>query len=218
MRSQLALGSFYGLSDEEIDVHCGIKRYNNFVLTGAVFPSYDLQIVPVEGFRYSSTTEFGEITRLIEISASSGNLFGLFMDLVELVSDPVELVLMASHNQEVYEYPEEFWAEHIDGAVGRSTFLEFEALLTEDGCLGVMARHPQTGFGVALDEHKLIIVQNYGPVEKQVLAILKNYRIPEIEDLKLICHAEHIHSTSDRLRQTFERFTTAVGADRDYHS
>ena len=44
-------GSFETLTDEELQTHLGICSYGAFELTDAVRPSYDLQIVPRQGFR-----------------------------------------------------------------------------------------------------------------------------------------------------------------------
>ena len=43
--------SFEHLSEEELEAHLGVQRYGNFQLTDAVRPSYDLQVVPQQGFR-----------------------------------------------------------------------------------------------------------------------------------------------------------------------
>src|SRR3954469_12366726 len=44
--------SFRDLSEDQLEAHLNIKRYGNFVLTEAVRPSYDLQIVPSSGYRH----------------------------------------------------------------------------------------------------------------------------------------------------------------------
>ena len=36
--------SFEHLSEEELEAHLGVTRYGNFTLSGAVRPSYDLQV------------------------------------------------------------------------------------------------------------------------------------------------------------------------------
>ena len=38
--------SFEHLTEEELEAHLGVQRYGSFVLTDAVRPSYDLQVVP----------------------------------------------------------------------------------------------------------------------------------------------------------------------------
>ena len=46
--------SFEHLSEEELEAHLGVARYGDFVLTEAVRPSYDLQVVPSQGYRHDS--------------------------------------------------------------------------------------------------------------------------------------------------------------------
>ena len=44
--------SFERLSDEELEAHLGVARYGDFVLTDAMRPSYDLQVIPCQGYRH----------------------------------------------------------------------------------------------------------------------------------------------------------------------
>ncbi len=46
--------SFEHLSEEELETHLAVSRYGNFGLTEAVRPSYDLQVVPSQGYRHDS--------------------------------------------------------------------------------------------------------------------------------------------------------------------
>ena len=44
--------SFERLTEEELEAHLGVARYGDFVLTEAVRPSYDLQVIPCQGYRH----------------------------------------------------------------------------------------------------------------------------------------------------------------------
>ena len=44
--------SFERVTDDALETHLGVVRYGEFVLTDAVRPSYDLQVVPTQGFRH----------------------------------------------------------------------------------------------------------------------------------------------------------------------
>ena len=44
--------SFEHLSEDELEAHLGVVRYGDFMLTDAVRPSYDLQVVPTQGYRH----------------------------------------------------------------------------------------------------------------------------------------------------------------------
>ncbi len=44
--------SFERLSEEQLEAHLKVCRYGNFELTDAVRPSFDLQVVPSQGYRH----------------------------------------------------------------------------------------------------------------------------------------------------------------------
>ena len=44
--------SFERLTEDELESHLRIARYGDFTLSAAVRPSYDLQVVPCQGFRH----------------------------------------------------------------------------------------------------------------------------------------------------------------------
>ena len=56
--------SFEHLSEEELEAHLGVVRYGDFVLTDAVRPSYDLQVVPSQGFRHDVYVDESSKTRV----------------------------------------------------------------------------------------------------------------------------------------------------------
>ena len=45
------VSSFQHLSEEELEAHMGVARYGDFVLTDAVRPSYNLDVIPQTGYR-----------------------------------------------------------------------------------------------------------------------------------------------------------------------
>ena len=77
-------GSFETLSDEELRAHMGIRTYGVFELTDAVRPSYDLQIVPRQGFRHDKYVDeaSGVSTPVIMASATRHQLIDTFLSLI----------------------------------------------------------------------------------------------------------------------------------------
>ena len=63
-------GSFESLSDDELQTHMGIDTYGVFDLTDAIRPSYDLQIVPRQGFRFDEYVDEASGTKTPVIMAS----------------------------------------------------------------------------------------------------------------------------------------------------
>src|SRR5687768_471949 len=77
--------SFEHLSEEELEAHLGVRKYGNFRLTEAVRPSYDLTIVPEQGYPHDFYQDEQSKTKVpvLMASASSEILFDLFMELLD---------------------------------------------------------------------------------------------------------------------------------------
>ena len=154
-----ASSSFERLSEEELEAHLGVKRYGSFVLTDAVRPSYDLQVVPQQGFRHD--TYHDEQTKsnvpVLMASASKEQLFEIFMELLDPLGSEVDVVLETSHNREARGHVD-LYREHIDLPVLKSILYDYEDLLLNDGCTGLAVLNPSVPHEVQFDEHKLLIV------------------------------------------------------------
>ncbi|MDZ4820050.1 MAG: hypothetical protein SGJ20_13860, partial [Planctomycetota bacterium] len=76
--------SFEQLSEEELEAHLGVIRYGDFVLTEAIRPSYDLQVVPAQGYRHDFYHDEQTKTRVPVVMAAASNdkLFEAFLDLL----------------------------------------------------------------------------------------------------------------------------------------
>lgn len=151
--------SFEKLSKEEIDVHLRITRYNDFVLTDAIRPSYNLNIVPRNGFRFSLYNKpDGSEIPFFMISVSQEIIFSLFMDLIDLVGEKVAVVLETSHEytktgKKVDREHKDMLSEDIDLVVLKSILYEFEDLLLDDGCTGIAVFNAEFPIEVQLEEH-----------------------------------------------------------------
>ena len=135
--------SFERLSDEELQAHLGVSRYGSFMLTGAVRPSYDLQVVPCQGYRHDFYHDQDSKTRVPVLmgAASKEHLFDLFMDLLDPLGNVVDVVLETSHDREARGHVD-LYREHIDLPVLKSMLWDFEELLTNDGCTGIAVLNP----------------------------------------------------------------------------
>ena len=76
-------GSFESLTDDELQAHMGIDTYGVFDLTDAIRPSYDLQVIPRQGFRFDEYIDdaTGTKTPVIMASATRHLLMDLFLEL-----------------------------------------------------------------------------------------------------------------------------------------
>ncbi|MEM9364548.1 MAG: hypothetical protein AAGD07_01030 [Planctomycetota bacterium] len=206
-------GSFEQLSDEELQVHMGIRTYGAFELTDAIRPSYDVQIAPSQGFRYDKYVDEsdGTQTPVIMASASRPILMETFLELIDQLGAVVDVVLETSHRSGGNH--DDLYREHIDVPVLKSILMEFEDVLLDDGCAGIAVINPAKRQEVQLDEHKLLIA--YGaPLDTFRQTLIDSDVYPD-ESLRFITEAEHVHSSSERLYDRFQVMKTRLGVDDD---
>ena len=207
----ISVGSFESLSDEELQAHMGIESYGVFDLTDAIRPSYDLQIVPKQGFRFDEYVDeaSGNQTPVIMASATRHLLLDLFLELIEPLGPVVDVVLETSHR--AGDQHDDLYREHIDMPVLKSVLLEYEDLLLHDGCTGIAVVNPSKQQEVQLDEHKMLIM--YGEPLAPFEGILIDHDVYPDRDIQFITEAEHVHSSSERFFDEFNIVKTRLGMD-----
>jgi hypothetical protein len=207
--------SFERLSEEELEAHLGVARYGNFVLTEAVRPSYDLQVVPSQGYRHDSYHDEQNHTRVPVLMAavSHEHLFETFLELLDPLGPVVDVVLETSHNRGSNGHTD-LYREHIDVPVFKSILWEYEDLLLNDGCTGLAVLNPDVPQEIQFDEHKLLII--YGEQLGQFEGILRRRNVPCDDQLKFITEAEHVHSSSDDYSREFDELKTRLAMDGGY--
>ena len=204
--------SFERLSEEELEAHLGVVRYGDFVLTDAVRPSYDLQVVPSQGFRHDvyRDEENRASVPVLMGAASHERLFECFMELLEPLGCEVDVVLETSHNRQQRGHVD-LYREHIDMPVLKSILYDYEDLLMNDGCTGIAVLNPGIPLEIQFDEHKLLIV--YGEDLTPFEDIFRSHRVNCRDQMKFITEAEHVHSSSDKYFQQFEELKMQLGMD-----
>jgi hypothetical protein len=204
--------SFEHLSEEELEAHLGVSRYGSYALTDAVRPSYDLKVVPSQGYRHDSYhDEQNNANVPVLMEAVSGEkLFEVFLDLIDPLGFTVDAVLETSHNRDNNGH-NDLYREHIDLPVLKSILWEYEDMLTNDGCTGLAVLNPGIPQEVQFDEHKLIIIygENLGEFEDT----LAHHGVKCQDQMKFITEAEHVHSSSDAYARQFEELKTRLGMD-----
>ncbi len=208
----LGTSSFETLSEEELEAHLGIARYGDFELTEAVRPSYDLQVVPSQGYRHDSYRDEEHRTTVPVLmgAVSKAQLFDVFLDLLDPLGPVVDIVLETSHNRDRQGH-QDLYREHIDTPVLKSILWEYEDLLLNDGCTGVAVLNPDVPQEVQFDEHKLLIV--YGSRLREFELTFNGRQVGCDEQMKFITEAEHVHSSSDLFARQFDELKTRLGMD-----
>ncbi len=204
--------SFEELSEEELEAHLGVARYGDFTLTEAVRPSYDLRVVPCQGYRHDAyrDEEHRSTVPVLMGAVSRESLFEVFMDLLDPLGTVVDVVLETSHNRSRRGHTD-LYREHIDLPVLKSILLEYEDLLANDGCAGIAVLNPGIPQEVQFDEHKLLIV--YGSQLRDYEAAFEQRSVGLDEQMKFITEAEHVHSSSDHYARQFEELQTRLGME-----
>jgi hypothetical protein len=207
--------SFERLDDEELEAHLGVARYGSFVLSGAVRPSYDLQIIPRQGYRHDvyRDDENKATVPVLMGAASKERLFEVFMEILDPLGPEVDVVLETSHNRESRGHVD-LYREHIDLPVLKSILWDFEDLLLNDGCTGIAVLNPSIPQEVQFDEHKLLIV--YGSKLDEYERIFASRGIGCDDQMKFITEAEHVHSSSEEYLEQFDELKIRLGIDSSF--
>lgn len=207
--------SFHAVSEDALEAHLEVVRYGDFVLTDAVRPSYDLQVVPTQGYRHDvyNDPENKSSVPVLMGAASNERLFELFLELLDPLGFEVDVVLETSHRRGNRGHTD-LYREHIDLPVLKSILYEYEDLLLNDGCTGIAVLNPNIPQEVQFDEHKLLIV--YGDNLGDYESIFQGSSIGCREEMKFITEAEHVHSSSDYYRDQFEELKMRLGMDSQY--
>ena len=152
--------SFERLSEEELEAHLGVVRYGDFMLTDAVRPSYDLQVVPAPRLspRHLSRRREplqraradGRRLAASGCSKSSWTCSTRWAAGRRGAGNQPQPRTAAAHL--------DLYREHIDMPVLKSILWDYEDLLVNDGCTGIAVLNPGVPQEVQFDEHKLLIV------------------------------------------------------------
>jgi len=204
--------SFSELSDDQLETHLKIARYGNFVLTEAVRPSYDLQVVPRTGYRHDtySDGESGIAIPVLMASASREQIIDLFVDLLDPLGTDVDVVLETSHHSQG-EGHDDYYRESIELPILKSVLYDFEEMLIDDGCTGVAVLNPRMPMEVQFDEHKIFTL--YGQDLDMFERVFDDHGVMCSEDIKFITEAEHVHSSTDTFAEQFEQIRYRLGIE-----
>lgn len=212
-QSKQSSSSFERLNDDELEAHLGVYRYGAFDLTDAVRPSYDLKVVPRQGFRHDAYVDPQSKTSIpvIMASASKERLFDIFMDLIDPLGEVVDVVLETSHHGGGGH--EDMYRDHIDVPVLKSMLYDFEEMLLNDGCTGIAVLNPGKRQEIQFDEHKMLIA--YGTPLETFERILIAHDVYPDKEIRFITEAEHVHSSSDTFARQFEELQMRLGIEHE---
>jgi hypothetical protein len=199
----------------EIESHLTIANYGQFTLSDAIRPSFDLKIIPKQGYKHDQYRNIKNNLSIPVIMATVSKefLFDTFIDLIDPLGNCVDVVLETSHKRSTGEHLD-LYREQIDTPILKSFLYDYEELLLNDGCSGIAVINPKIPCEVQFDEHKMLIVYSYN--EKIFEKILNQHYIYRDESIRFITEAEHIHTTRDEYYKQFQSLKITLGLDDDY--
>jgi hypothetical protein len=206
--------SFEDLSETQLEQHLSVARYGSFLLTDAVRPSFNLEVVPSAGCRrdvYRDPDTSIDVPVLM-VAQTRERLFDLFISMLDPLGDEVDVVLETSHETESGKH-QDLYREHIDLPILKSTLYDYEDLLLNDGCTGIAILNPRIPMEVQFDEHKLLIM--YGHDLEPFEDILAEHRVGVSDTIRFITEGEHVHSSSEEYARQFEELRYHLGVEQD---
>ena len=205
---------FERLPKLEIESHLSVANYGDFTLTDAVRPSFDLRIVPRQGFRHDVYRDDASRTSVpvLVVSVTAENLFDTFIDLLDPLGYVVDVVLETSHQRTGGSHTD-LYREQIDLPILKSFLYEFEDMILNDGCTGIAVLNPSIPFEVQFDEHKMLLV--YAEDLSEFEKILLGRGIERCDSMRFLTEAEHVHSTKDEYMRQFRKLQTTLGIDEE---
>jgi hypothetical protein len=206
--------NFDKLSKLEMESHLSKAIYGDFILSGAIRPSFDLHIVPEQGYKHDWYRDDFNRTSIpvLIISVSAEQLFDTFIDLLDPLGNTVDVVLETSHQRNGSSHTD-LYREEIDLPILKSFLYDFEEMLLNDGCTGIAVLNPSIPVEVQFDEHKMLIV--YAENLRKFESILKQHHIPQNESIHFLTEAEHIHSTRNEYLRRFNELQIMLGIDEE---
>ena len=196
---------------ERLEAHLAVSQYGPFRLTDAIRPSFDLAIIPEEGWRFDRYVdpESGAGVPVAIASVSREKLFDVFFALLDEIGTPVDVVVESSHLQNGTR--DSSTREGVDAPVLKSVFCDYEDVLLNDGCLGVAVLDAELPLEIQFDEHKLLTI--YGDDLSAAVETFRKFRVPEKPTMRFLNEAEHIHASRQSFYRAFDALKFDLGAE-----
>ena len=196
---------------ERLEAHLAVSQYGRFRLTDAIRPSFNLAIVPEEGWRFDRYVdpESGAGVPVALAAVSSEKLFDVFFSLLDGVGATVDVVVESSHRQNGTRVSST--REGVDAPVLKSVFCDYEDVLLNDGCLGVAVLDADKPLEIQFDEHKLLAI--YGDDLSAAVQTFRDFRVPLKPTTRFLNEAEHIHASRQSYWRAFDALKFDLGAE-----
>ena len=190
------------------------SEFNGFELTDGIRVGVGSSVIPQQGYRTEVYTDIrlGVQIPVLAAAVTREQLFEVFLDLLDPLGEEVDVVLETSHTSNGGPH-KDLWRKYIDLPILKSKCLDYQELLTHDGCTGIAVLSSNGPLEVQFDEHKLLVV--YAHNLKPFQTIMEEAGVLR-EKIKLITEGAHLHSTDEKFTDEFDAFRMHMGIDNDF--
>ena len=175
--------------------HVLTHEYGDIELTGAVYPAYDLPMVPTEGYREDkyllddSAAPESEIPTVVA-ALTREKIMPIFRQTIQEIDEPIDIILSSRHADTGVNFVQ--WQR---GFVDTETVLRelecVEEQVLKDGTLSISVLIPNIPYGLELDGHKL--VHAAFDARGSLVSVLERFEIPHDPSMKFIFDKNHFH-------------------------
>ena len=194
-----------------------MARYGDFLLTDAVRPSYDLKVVPKQGFRHDFYRDEESKTKVPVLMGAA-----IAREAVRRVHGPARSAGLRSRRGAGNE-PQprqsaghtDLYREHIDLPVLKSILCDYEDLLLNDGCTGIAVLNPAGPHGSAVRRAQAADRVRHRS-SREFEQNFRDHGVRCDDQMKFITEAEHVHSSSEQYSDQFEELKMRLGMEIGY--
>lgn len=148
---------------------------------------------------------------VVVAAVSAPRLLSTFLTLSDVLDSTVDLVLETSRGMSQPGERRDYLREQMDLPVLQSLLWEHEAMLMNDGRMGLAILDSDRPLELQLDEHKLIYIYTHEPEPFE--RCLRDLGIFEDDHLEVVTQRSHCHGSSPEYARELERLVRQVCAE-----
>ena len=147
------------------------------------------------------------------IAMEQARAFALFIDLLEPLGEDLSVVLESTHDSMVSDRSRDYWSDSHDSIALESALVEYEDLLTKDGCTGISIMDEREKYEVMFTEDKTLHCYGTPGIMGKFQRILYRHNVLHRPDMKILStKIAHAHRTTAQYCERFHELVERVGA------
>ncbi len=150
---------------------------------------------------------------IYSIAVEQARAFDLFTDLLEPLGEELSVVLESTHDSTVSNRSRDYWSVGHDAISLQSALVDYEDLLTKDGCTGLSILDENQHCEVMYTEDKSLHCYGTPGIMGKFQRILHRHNVLHRPEMKMLFdQVAHIHRTTVEYCDRFHELVERVGA------